>query len=51
VHNVAMPFTKIIFGIVNFFKKNFFEMSKFKEITKERKIQILMETQELLALG
>jgi len=26
-------------------------MSKFKEIIRERKIQKLMETQELLALG
>jgi hypothetical protein len=34
-----------------FFRNYLFEMSKFKEIIRERKMQKLMETQELLALG
>jgi hypothetical protein len=39
-----------VFLEYSIFQRNyFFEMSKFKEIIRERKIQKLMETKELLA--
>jgi hypothetical protein len=42
---------KIIFEDVEFFQNYLFEMSQFEKITRESKIQKLVETQEPLASG